>query len=714
MARLKVKDAPYPSYQPTREEIIAANPLPRFLPERGYELRKAGRNFVTSACPVADHKKYHRCNTIDPEKNLWHCNDCDRGGTVIDWVMIEKNVSAADAMRMLSGRRNGSEPKRLLIKTYDYTDENGKLLFQVCRYQPKHFKQRQPDGKGGWIWNLEGVRRVLYRLLEVIKAQTVAITEGEKDADNLCSLGITATTNPMGAGKWRDEYSDTLRGKDVVIFGDVGDDKQEGEIHVETVIRSLAGVAQSIKHVTLPDGFHDISDYIASLPAERATETIRKLIDETPEVDFKSGNSVDVDEPEPAELPPPPAPYVPPPLDLLPSVLQDYVHAAAESLKRDVSFVFLPMLSAIGAAIGIARSILLKRGYIQPPNIWTGIINPTGTLKSASIEEGCFAVVEHEQELDRLNREAAEIYAEELATWKAKNKKGRGQKPKPPEIKTCLMDDLTIEALADRLQSNPRGVLVAKDEISGWLESFDLYHNTKGADVSRWQSLHTGAHFGIDRRTDNRHQRIWLPRVCITGGVQSKVFKRLMKEDYFERGLPARFIFAAPPPLQLKWSDATIPEKLRQAVRELFEELWLLQPGRDDHGQLCPKLLRLTEEAREAYIPFYNECGVSALESDEYEAGAWSKLPGYAARFALEGQLARNAVARDPALRDPEKPVSTGETMEAACDLARWSGKETSRIYAQLAETPQHRTPWRYSECEGDHAVSLAAERPER
>ena len=282
MARLKVKDAPDHPCQSTREEIIAANPLPRFLAERGHELRPAGRNFVTNACPVTPHKQRHRPVSIETEKNLWHCNDCDRGGTVIEWVMIEKNVSAVDAIRKLAGMRSGFEPKRLLIKTYDYTDESGKLLFQTCRYQPKHFKQRQPDSKGRWIWDIDGVRRVLYRLPEVVAAQTVAITEGEKDADNLCSLGITATTNPMGAGKWRDEYSETLRGKDVVIFGDVGDDKRDGEIHVERVIRSLAGVAYSIKHVTLPDGFHDVSDFIASLPAESVEQTIKKLIEATP------------------------------------------------------------------------------------------------------------------------------------------------------------------------------------------------------------------------------------------------------------------------------------------------------------------------------------------------------------------------------------------------------------------------------------------------
>ena len=141
------------------------------------------------------------------------------------------------------------------------------MLFQCVRTKPKDFWQRRPDGKGGWINNLQGVRRVLYRLPEVKSAQTVCVAEGEKDADNLAKLGFTATTNPMGAEKWRDEYSETLRGKDVVVFGDVGDEDGAGQRHTAQRIQSLNGVAKSIKRVELPDGFHDVSDYIASLPS---------------------------------------------------------------------------------------------------------------------------------------------------------------------------------------------------------------------------------------------------------------------------------------------------------------------------------------------------------------------------------------------------------------------------------------------------------------
>jgi hypothetical protein len=91
---------------------------------------------------------------------------------------------------------------RRLAATYDYKDEKGVLLYQVCRFEPKSFRQRRPDGKGGWVWNLDGVRRVLYRLPELLAAALAAlvfIVEGEKDVDSLRAIDLVATTNPAGA-----------------------------------------------------------------------------------------------------------------------------------------------------------------------------------------------------------------------------------------------------------------------------------------------------------------------------------------------------------------------------------------------------------------------------------------------------------------------------------------------------------------------------------
>ena len=381
------------------------------------------------------------------------------------------------------------------------------------------------------------------------------------------------------------------------------------------------------------------------------------------------------------ELPPPPALYVPPPLDLLPDVLQDYVRAAARSLNVDVSFILLPLISALGSAIGNARSIFLKRNFVQPPVIWSAIIGRSGSRKSPSLEAGCFAVVEHERELMRQNKQAMEKYENDLAEWENKEKKERGAKPELPLSPTCLMDDMTLEALADAMQENPRGVLVKKDELSHWFESFDQYHAGKGADVSRWLSLHTGVFFGLDRRSDKRRYRIHQPRVPVTGGIQPKVLRRVLTEDFFERGLPARYLFSYPPMRQDKWSEAEVSTASRDRVLKLFGELWSLQPEKDDHGQQQPKLLKLEKDAHAQFVRYYNECGASAVQADEREEAAWHKLSGYAARLALIGQLAHI----------PHADVVTGAIMEAACKFARWSGNEAVRIYNVLAETQEQR-----------------------
>jgi len=396
----------------------------------------------------------------------------------------------------------------------------------------------------------------------------------------------------------------------------------------------------------------------------------------------KPGSIVDVDTQrtceitEPIELPPAlSALYVPPPLNLLPSELREYVHAAAESLNVDDAFIFLPLLSSLATAIGNSRSITLKPGFIQPPVVWSGIIARSGGRKSPSEQEGCSPIMAHERELMRQNKEAAEMFAEELSQWESQRRK-RGHPPEKPSFITCTCDDLTIEVLADILATNPRGILVRKDELSHWLASFDQYKNARGSDVSRWLSLHTAVSLAVDRRTDSRHYRIINPRVSITGGIQPKILRRALTPEFFERGLPARFIFAFPPFRQDRWSEATVPGDLRAKVLDSFLELWLLHPL---HGD--PELLPLDSDAKAVFVGFYNQCGECALEASEHEEAAWGKLSGYGARFALIGQLAHN----------PHAKVVSGVIMRAACDLARWSGNEAVRIYDELAETQEQR-----------------------
>jgi putative DNA primase/helicase len=174
-----------------------------------------------------------------------------------------------------------SQPRGHIVAQYDYRDEGSTLLYQACRKQPKGFIQRKPEGDG-WSYKLNGVRRVLYRLPELIAAGTVAmvfVAEGEKDVDRLRGLGLVATCNAGGAGKWRPEYNEHLRGLHVVILPD---NDKPGRDHAHHVAWSLQGIATSVKVLELPGlpAKGDVSDW---LDAGGTVEQLQELVTATSE-----------------------------------------------------------------------------------------------------------------------------------------------------------------------------------------------------------------------------------------------------------------------------------------------------------------------------------------------------------------------------------------------------------------------------------------------
>ena len=199
-------------------------------------------------CPVhGDTKTRHlSIKQGDDGRALLYCHRCH--------ASAEEIASAIGlGLEDLFERRNGGKKRRETAATYDYHDPDGNLLFQAVRYEPKGFSQRRPDAKSGWIWNLQGIEPVLYRLPEVLEAvqsgERIYLVEGEKDVDRLASYGLVATCNPMGAQKWRNSYSETLRGADLVILPDAD---EPGRGHAEAVARSLQGKAASVRMLELP------------------------------------------------------------------------------------------------------------------------------------------------------------------------------------------------------------------------------------------------------------------------------------------------------------------------------------------------------------------------------------------------------------------------------------------------------------------------------
>ena len=175
-------------------------------------------------------------------------------GCELDAIVDALGISAADLFPATEGHRKRA---RREVAVYDYDGE-----FEVVRYSPKDFRQRRPDGRGGYVWNIQGVKPRLYHLADLAGCDRVVVAEGEKDVDRLRSLSVPATCNAGGAGKWRPEYSEQLKNAGVRHIVVVPDADEQGRKHGEAVARFCAAAGLEVKKVIPPEGAKDISAYL--------------------------------------------------------------------------------------------------------------------------------------------------------------------------------------------------------------------------------------------------------------------------------------------------------------------------------------------------------------------------------------------------------------------------------------------------------------------
>ena len=175
-----------------------------------------------------------------------------------------RRASLDELNAMLAGAVQAVEvkvPTGSIVAEYNYTDDNGELLYQVVRLQPKSFRQRRPNGNGGWIWNVEGCHRVLYRLPELLKYPDacVFVCEGEKDADRVASLDHCATT--VACGDWTPDCIAPLAGRDVLILED---NDEAGRKKAFEAAQALHATANTVRIVRLPGLSEkgDVSDWL--------------------------------------------------------------------------------------------------------------------------------------------------------------------------------------------------------------------------------------------------------------------------------------------------------------------------------------------------------------------------------------------------------------------------------------------------------------------
>jgi putative DNA primase/helicase len=282
---------------------ITSKPVEKFLSLlRGVE---ESPNGWTAFCPLHEadaeaggHTKSLSVGVGEDGRALVKCfAGCHTPAVVHSVGMTMSELFPEDENRQRE-RKKRKRPKGKKTAEYDYRDADGALVYQAVRFEDeatgtKEFTQRRPNGSGGWIYNMRGITRILYRLPELIQANDadfVFIVEGEKKVEALRGWGLVATCNVGGAGKWSRAYSERLKGRRVIILPD---NDSAGWEHAAKVAEMTTPLACSVKIVTLPnlEPKGDVVDWIAAGgTAERLAELVASPADPVAPPDVKSSD----------------------------------------------------------------------------------------------------------------------------------------------------------------------------------------------------------------------------------------------------------------------------------------------------------------------------------------------------------------------------------------------------------------------------------------
>jgi hypothetical protein len=581
---------------------------------------------------------------------------------------------------------------------WNYRDGDGRLVASVLRF----------DGNGG----AKGYRPIsrhsdswliadppgpwpLYRQPELADAKRVFICEGEKCSDLVRRLGLYATTSAHGSRSARKTDWAPLAGREIALVPDYDGPGADYAEDVADIVLALDPPA-AVKVIDLEfpgrGPGDDVEQWLAYYRQqgeddEQLRARLEALADAAP-----------VEEPDqPAE----PHGYLPFPLAALPEPVQTLVREGALALGCDPAFVALPALAVVAGLTGNTRAIRLKPDWTEPAVVWAAVVAPSGTQKSPAARLALGPLIDVQRKFVEAHRLALQAHETAKAAHEAAAKafaKATGPDPGPaPTAPVCerhVVSDVTIERLAEILEDNPRGLLLYRDELAGWVHNFGRYRSG-GSDLPAWLSMHRADAILVDRKGDNR-KTTYVARaaVSVTGGIQPGTLARVLATpEAVESGLLARLLLARPPRTPKTWTEAAVSPATHQRYAELFPGLLILSPAHLPDGTAVPYVLTLDDDARRLWIDFYQEWADEQALADEALAAALSKLEGYAARLALIHHVVEHVGLG----ADDRCPVSR-RSVAAGILLTRWFANEARRLYGELEETEAERATRRLVE----------------
>jgi hypothetical protein len=382
------------------------------------------------------------------------------------------------------------------------------------------------------------------------------------------------------------------------------------------------------------------------------------------------------------------------PLSSLPPSLRGLVQQAATSIGCAPEFIAVPMLAILGAAIGNSHVVEIKKGWTEPAVLYVAVVADSGEKKTPALKVAAAPAKRRQMALKREHDKAMSDYHAQRRQWEVDKKLAReNDEPAPsppvePVLPRTLVGDATVEALADRLEENPQGVLCIRDELLAWVRAMNQYKGGNGADRQQWLEMWSTGSIFVDRKGRKEPLVVSRAFVCVVGSIQPKILPDIGSGR--EDGLLDRLLFAYPDPVASRYSDDEISEEATTDYEKLYDRLYDLPMLKDDNGEPDPLPMELTPRAKEV---FRNEVDslrgeMERPEFPDYLKGPWSKLEAYLARLSLILALVR--IVDQDHLGTAQFDEVNEQDVQAAVDLLVYFKGQARKVYAKLHdEKPQ-------------------------
>jgi len=325
-------------------------------------------------------------------------------------------------------------------------------------------------------------------------------------------------------------------------------------------------------------------------------------------------------------------------IEALPESIKLIVEGISGSLGADPALCLLPLLAALGSAIGTTRSVRVDGEWQVFPFLWTCLVTEAGGFKTPSRKPITDILAHHEHQKLENYYQAYEAYEEDEERYRRSRNQEEGQRPEKPvkPSSPCVYaTDITLEAITAKLAGNPRGFILWSEELND-IFTIPTRYSSGGSDISRLNNLYDGTPLRVSRKTGEIRERDFhLSRgfVSVAGGIQPNVLVSKVKDHFLDSGFLQRFVLVQVGSKLSLYQNRTFPTCTKRGLQSLFDAFFELSPMDEENN---PLIYHLNPDARELFIAWHDFLeNLRNAEKDPHKKTALSKQKDLALRIVV-------------------------------------------------------------------------------